>query len=208
MRVVKFSHSCVRVEDAGSVLVIDPGTWSEAEAVEGADAILFTHEHPDHFDPAKIMYALTTRPKCVVYANAVIADRLAGLDAEVHAVGPGDAFTAAGLPVRAFGGLHAEIHPELPRVPNVSYFIESGGMYHPGDSFDLPVGVVVRTLFVPVAGTWLKMTDSVDFVRAIAPERAFALHDSLLSEFGHTVVTGNMRTLCPMYERLLAGAAV
>ncbi|MBT8226283.1 MAG: MBL fold metallo-hydrolase [Dactylosporangium sp.] len=209
MQVKKFSHSCVRVEEAGAVLVIDPGTLSEPLAVEGADAILYTHEHPDHFDVRKLVDTLARRPECQVYAHPAVADQLADLDGAVRRVLPGDRFEAAGFSVRAFGGLHAEIHPELPRVPNVGYFIEPGGIYHPGDSFDVLADVEVRTLFVPVAGTWLKLTDSVDFVRRLAPQRAVGLHDALLSPAGHEVVTGNMRRLCPCrYERSGAGAAL
>ncbi|MBN1171392.1 MAG: MBL fold metallo-hydrolase, partial [Micromonosporaceae bacterium] len=203
MRIRRFSHSCVRVEESGAVLVIDPGTWSEVAAVDGADAILITHEHPDHLDVAKIADALSKRPECTVHAHPAVAGQLAEFGTAVHEIVPGGSCTAAGFAIRACGGLHAEIHPELPRVANLGFFIEPGGIYHPGDSFDLPEGVEVATLFVPVAGTWLRMTDCVDFVRRARPKRAFPLHDALLSEAGNTIVTGNMRRLCPQYERLV-----
>lgn len=46
MRILKFTHSCVRLEaDDGGTLVIDPGVWTEDEALVGADAVLVTHEH-------------------------------------------------------------------------------------------------------------------------------------------------------------------
>ena len=38
-----------------------------------------------------------------------------------------------GVDVEAVGDLHAEIHPDLPRIPNVGYLI-SGRLLHPGDS--------------------------------------------------------------------------
>ena len=50
MKVIKYSHACVRVEREGAVVVIDPGTLSEPESVDGVDAILLTHEHFDHLD--------------------------------------------------------------------------------------------------------------------------------------------------------------
>ncbi len=47
----KLGHSCVRITDGDRTLVIDPGVFSDAaRAVEGADAVLITHEHPDHID--------------------------------------------------------------------------------------------------------------------------------------------------------------
>ena len=49
MRITKFGHACVRVEHDGATLVIHPGGWTEPEAVDGATAVLITHEHPDHY---------------------------------------------------------------------------------------------------------------------------------------------------------------
>src|ERR1700716_3389936 len=49
MRFTKLGHSCVRLDKDGAVLVIDPGTFSDAAAaLNGAAAVLVTHEHPDH----------------------------------------------------------------------------------------------------------------------------------------------------------------
>ena len=44
MRITKFGHACVRVEYAGTTLVIDPGVFTQPEALTGADAVLITHE--------------------------------------------------------------------------------------------------------------------------------------------------------------------
>lgn len=209
MRLTKYTHSCVRVEDSGAVLVIDPGGWSEPQALDGVDAVLITHEHPDHFDVDKLADALARRQSVAVYAHPVVADRLDGLGGVVHRIVAGDQFTAAGFPVRVYGGLHALIHPELPRVPNLGYFIEPGGIYHPGDSFDVPADAEVQTLFVPVSAPWLRVAEAVEFVRQIAPRQAYALHDGILNDLGHGLVTGGMKRLCHCgYERLVPGSAV
>ncbi|GHF15501.1 hypothetical protein GCM10014715_83470 [Streptomyces spiralis] len=43
MRITKYTHSCVRLQhDGGATPVIDPGVWSEPEALAGADAVLVT----------------------------------------------------------------------------------------------------------------------------------------------------------------------
>ena len=49
MRITKFGHSCVRLEHDGRVVVLDPGMFTDAEALDGADAVVITHEHPDHY---------------------------------------------------------------------------------------------------------------------------------------------------------------
>ena len=50
MRLTKLEHACVRLEKDGVILVIDPAAWSMPRALEGASAVLVTHEHFDHFD--------------------------------------------------------------------------------------------------------------------------------------------------------------
>ncbi len=182
MRLIKYAHSCVRVERDGAVLVIDPGGFSERESLDGADAILITHEHPDHLDADKIGDALDRRPGTRIYAPAEVVAQLPGLPAT--AVGSGETFEAAGFEVRAYGAWHAVIHPDLPPVPNLGFLIE-GSVYHPGDSFDvpaLPEGAEIETLFVPISAPWLKISESIDFVRAVRPRRAYALHDAIAGE--------------------------
>ena len=51
MRITKFGHACVRIEHDGTTIVLDPGVFTDAEAVDGADAVLITHEHADHYLP-------------------------------------------------------------------------------------------------------------------------------------------------------------
>ncbi len=51
MRITKFGHACVRLEHDGRSIVLDPGMFTEPEAVDGAGAVLITHEHPDHYQP-------------------------------------------------------------------------------------------------------------------------------------------------------------
>ena len=51
MRITKFGHACIRLEHDGKVVVVDPGMFTDPEAVDGADAVVITHEHPDHYLP-------------------------------------------------------------------------------------------------------------------------------------------------------------
>jgi L-ascorbate metabolism protein UlaG (beta-lactamase superfamily) len=213
MRLTKFSHACVRLERDGAVLVIDPGNLSERAALDGVDAVLITHEHVDHLDVGALSDVLGRRPSITVHAHPDVTGQLAELAGVVHEVLPGDEFTAAGFTVRAYGGLHAEIHPDLPRVANVGFFIEgdegTGGVYHPGDSFDVPADAHVDTLFVPVSGPWLKLAQAIEFVRAVAPRRAFALHDGLYNDIGLNITDRHLTNLSGCeYARLGAGVAV
>ena len=168
MRLTKFSHACVRLERDGGVLVIDPGTLSEREALDGVDAVLITHEHPDHLDLDALTEKLAGRPEVRIFTHAEVLPKLGDLASVTTTVDTGDEFTAAGFGIRAYGGRHAVIHPDIPSVANLGYLVD-GSVYHPGDSFDVPADATVDTLFVPVSAPWLKAAESVEFVRAVKP---------------------------------------
>ncbi|WP_328314899.1 MBL fold metallo-hydrolase [Streptomyces sp. NBC_00442] len=179
MRITKYTHACVRLEHDGRVLVIDPGTWSEPAALAGADAVLVTHEHTDHIDVLRL--AGLGVP---VYAPAEAnIPRV-----EVTGVSSGVGFTAGGFRVRAVGGRHASIHAGRPDCANLGYILDEA-IYHPGDSLHVP-DEPIETLLVPVQGSWMKTAEAIDFVRAIAPQRAFAIHDAQLNERGLSSVNG------------------
>ncbi len=112
MRLTKYTHACVRLDDGDRSLVIDPGVFSEAAvALDGADAVLITHEHADHLDEAAVRAAAAANPELRIWAPAGVAATLADLGDRVTASAPGESFEAAGFSVRTFGGQHAVIHP-------------------------------------------------------------------------------------------------
>lgn len=196
MQITKFTHSCLRVEGAG-VLVVDPGAFSERAALDGADAVLITHEHFDHLDTDALEEALQKRPELWLYAHADVLAQHPQFAAVSTVVEPGDEFEAAGYRVRVYGGQHAVIHPDIPRIANVGYLIADGStnLYHPGDSFTVPGDTTVDTLFAPLNAPWMKLSESIDFVRAVKPGRAYALHDHLLTETGAKVSDGHLERL-------------
>src|SRR4051795_4866320 len=107
MRLLKYSHACVRAESDAAVLVIDPGAFTEPEALDGVDAVLITHEHFDHLDVDRLADALAKRPAVTVHAHAAVVSKLDALRGATHTVASGDSFEAAGYTVRAYGGWHA-----------------------------------------------------------------------------------------------------
>jgi len=195
VRITKFTHSCLRIDGAG-VLVVDPGEFSERSALAGADAVLITHEHPDHLDVAAVADILEQRPEVRVFAHADVLPKLAAFG-DIATVEPGQEFEAAGYRVRAYGGQHALIHPDIPRIANLAYLVadDDTNLYHPGDSFTVPEDTVVDTLFVPLNAPWMKLMESIDFVRAVKPGRAYALHDALLNETGAKISDGHLARL-------------
>jgi L-ascorbate metabolism protein UlaG (beta-lactamase superfamily) len=207
MQLTKYAHSCLRIQHDGGVLVVDPGVLSEAEALDGADAVLITHEHPDHVNVAVLTRALERRPIPVIGPSSLAG--VLGEAAEVlDVVAPGESFTAAGVAVRAYGGQHAVIHPDIPVIQNLGYLFNDV-VYHPGDSLAVPDDVQVDTLFAPIHAPWNKFSEVVDFIRAVAPRRAFALHDGLLNANGFGVFDRQYAALAKTeYQRLEPGTRI
>lgn len=210
MRLTKFTNSCVRIETPSGTVVLDPGAWSERESLDGADAVLITHEHPDHYSVEHL--AAFDVP---VFTIEAVAQQIRASDPAVAerttVVGPGETFTAAGLPVRAVGELHAIIHPDLPRFYNSGFVVEAEGqkIYHPGDSFELP-GEEVDLFLAPVCAPWAKVWEVVDLARNVGAARNLAIHELAYSDFGLGIVDGRMHdflgAMGRSYTRLPSGA--
>ncbi|KAB1140000.1 MBL fold metallo-hydrolase [Streptomyces luteolifulvus] len=197
MKLTKNSHACVRLEKDGRTLVIDPGGFSEQDAALGADAILVTHEHPDHFDEARLRAGMEANPGAQIWTLKSVAEHLtAAFPGRVHTVGHGDTFTAAGFDVQVHGELHAVIHPDIPRITNVGYLVkgdDAGTVFHPGDALTVP-DHPVETLMLPVHAPWNKISEVIDYVREVKPRRAYDIHDALLTDLAR-----------PIYDRQIGG---
>jgi L-ascorbate metabolism protein UlaG (beta-lactamase superfamily) len=208
MRITKLGHACVRIEHRGRTVVIDPGMFTDAGAVDGADAVLITHEHPDHYLPDHLR--ATDAP---VFTIADVAARIRedapDVAERVTVVAPGESFDP-GIPARAVGELHAVIHPERPRFHNSGYVLTCGEekVYHPGDALTAP-GEQVDVLCVPVSAPWMRAAEGIDFARAVKAPRNLAIHDRVYSEAGLRIVDGQMEGFLPQegltYVRLADG---
>ncbi|MET7765943.1 MBL fold metallo-hydrolase [Streptomyces sp. NPDC005336] len=188
MKLTKKGHACVRLEKDGQLLVIDPGGFSEQDAAVGADAILVTHEHFDHFNEERLRTALDASPAAHIWTLAAVADQIsAAFPGRVHTVGEGDTFTAAGFDIEVHGQLHAVIHPDIPRITNVGYVVDGGAVFHPGDALTVPADRRVDTLLLPVHAPWNKFAEILDYIRAVRPRRAIDVHDALLSDLAPLV---------------------
>jgi L-ascorbate metabolism protein UlaG (beta-lactamase superfamily) len=209
MRLTKLEHACVRLEKDGVVLVIDPAAWSMPRALEGASAVLVTHEHFDHFDADGLRAALTADPGLQLWTNAEVASQFAGFSKDqVHVADDGDAFSVAGFDVHAYGHLHAVLHRDIPVIENTGFLID-GNVFHPGDSFTVPQDPV-QTLLLPASGPWLKTGEMIDYAREVGPQRGYVIHEALFGDTG-LMVLDNFLPMCgkdDTFRRVDVGAVI
>jgi L-ascorbate metabolism protein UlaG (beta-lactamase superfamily) len=212
MQLTKYTHSCVRLDEGGRALVIDPGMFSETSlALDGAQAVLITHEHADHIDAPALIQAAKANSSLRIWAPAPVAASLTDLGDQVTTVGAGESFDAAGFAITTFGGLHALIHPLVGTlVANICYLVD-GRVYHPGDSFTVPT-VAVETLLLPIHAPWSKIGEVLDFAVAVRAPRAFQIHDALLNDRGSGLIDSLVGRIADSYgttyQRLAARQTV
>jgi L-ascorbate metabolism protein UlaG (beta-lactamase superfamily) len=209
MRITHLGHACVLVEAAGARILLDPGTFSHGfEELQGLDAVVVTHAHPDHLDVERLPVLLEANDGAVLRAEPETAASLADSGLGVAPLHPGEVLEVAGVRVEAVGGEHAVIHADVPRIGNVGLLVRAEGeptLFHPGDSYaTTPAGVDVLAL--PLSAPWAASKEMIDFCRAVGAGTGFPIHDALLSPIGRGAYMNQARTLGGLDLRDLAGA--
>ncbi len=181
MRITKLHHACVTITDGDSVVLVDPGEFAPV-SVDGVDAVLVTHRHPDHLDPKVIAGALAQGIPVWLPADAA-EDFLP--NEGVHVAEPGDEFTVGQLPIRVCGDRHAELHPEIAAPLNRGYIVGDGVLITGDEHIDPPTPV--RVLITPINAPWLRSVDLIRYVRKVRPALVLGVHDGLLNRTGRGI---------------------
>jgi len=184
MDVTKLEHACLILHEGEDALVIDPGNFTRPVDVTGAVAVVVTHEHPDHVTPEHLRRILDANPGIPVFGPAGVAAVLAERAPEVtvDVVSDGDRRVVGPFTLDFHGTTHAVIHSSIPTVDNTGVMVNDL-LFYPGDAYTEP-GRPVDTLATPVGAPWLKVSEVMDYVSAVAPRRTFPTHERTLSEVG------------------------
>jgi L-ascorbate metabolism protein UlaG (beta-lactamase superfamily) len=180
LRITKFGHSCLLVEEGEARLLLDPGAFSDGfQRLTGLTAVLITHQHPDHLQLDNLAPLVTQNPGVTLVVDEASSQQLADAGLEARTVHDGDELDLGGVTVQVMGSQHAVIHPDLPVPPNVGYLV-GGRFFYPGDAFTEP-GVDVAVLGLPAGAPWMKVSEAIDYLRAVKPSAAVPMHEAVLA---------------------------
>lgn len=174
--------------------------------ITNADAVLLTHDHIDHTDPATILPMAESSPDAKFTAPHTSRNTLmkAGLEAgRITVPAVGEAFEAAGAKVTAIPSAHTGLEYEPGRGhPYLGYVIEWNGVvvYHAGDTviYDGLIGTLsgwdIDIAFIPINGrdyfrTARGVIGNTDFREAA--ELAEALDIGLVVPTHYDLIVGN-----------------
>lgn len=183
MRVTKFGHCCLLIEENGLRILTDPGSYTTAQTeVKDLDIILITHEHPDHLHTESLKTAIQNNPQARVITNAAVGKLLDEAGIKYEVINDKDSITVKDVLIEAREEEHAVIYPTLSRVRNTG-FLFANKFFYPGDAFIKP-GKPIEILALPVAGPWVKISDAIDYALELQPKRCFPVHDGMLKSGG------------------------
>ncbi|GAA1145755.1 MBL fold metallo-hydrolase [Ornithinicoccus hortensis] len=196
MELTHLGHSCVLIEAADQRILIDPGTFSDFADVRELTAVLVTHQHPDHLDPARFGDLLAANPAAQAWLEPeTAAQQQDAFGDRVNGMSSGGTVQVGTVSVTPVGDLHAVIHDYVPRIHNLGLVVRADGeptVFHPGDALDADPGEV-DVVLVPLMAPWSRVSDTVEFVRRVGASRAVPIHDGLLNDTGREMLLGHVR---------------
>jgi len=184
MRITKFGHSCLFVEEGAAQVLIDPGSYVfkdvalKAGDLPECNVLLLTHPHPDHADQEALKIILQ-KSKPVILTNAEVQKVLRENGIKSEVIGCGETRTVHGVTIRAVACDHGHIADHFPKVENVGFLI-GGRLFHPGDCVTPSEEVHVEILAVPVVAPWMAVREGLAFVQKIKPKYAIPIHDAIV----------------------------
>ncbi len=188
MRISKFIHSCVLIEEAGSRILFDPGKFCFAEGVVRAEqfqdltAILLTHGHPDHMHVSALREMLRENPEAEILTNKSTAEELAssGIRASIFEEGER---VVGDFRITAIPAAHAPILGGDP--PANTAFLVNGTVLNPGDSFSTELDRFAGTpvILLPNMAPWANELEMWEFAQRMRPLVVIPIHDGQAKRF-------------------------
>jgi len=170
MKITRYFQSCLLVEEAGARILIDPSGQEDIAKFGKVDAVLYTHEHSDHFDK-DMAQTFVEQGVAPVYVNASTAKQIA---ASTTKVSDGQQFEVAGVKIKAIELPHCLMWDGSDGPQNTGYLI-SQKLFHPGDGKELD-SLKVDILACPINGPDVSLKDAFAFCKQVSAKHIVPVH--------------------------------
>lgn len=194
MKITKLEHSGLAIEKAKQTILIDPVEFTQKlpmHLISDVVAIIITHKHDDHCQPATISNILATYPTATVYTTADTTPLISGS----IVVRSGETREIGNFKVQFFGQSHASIVEGQIPCDNLGVVIDDT-FVNPGDSFDKPSIEHPKVLCVPISAPWAKISDAAKYIKDVRPQIVIPVHDAVLSSLGQTFNNSWLKYAC------------
>lgn len=190
MKITKFEHSGISIEENGKLLLIDPVEFNnKLPEFANVAAIVTTHKHSDHCNPEIIAKIKAANPSAQIFTTVDAMPSLPG----AIAVEAGNIQDVEGFHLEFFSKDHACIFEGRVPCSNIGVLV-NGILAHPGDSFDLPPSDPT-ILMAPLGGPWCKVQETVNYIEQVRPQIVIPIHDAVLSDLGKTFNLNNVKSI-------------
>jgi L-ascorbate metabolism protein UlaG (beta-lactamase superfamily) len=176
MKVTKYAHSCLLVEDENIYVLIDPGIYSEQFedkllSLSKLDFILITHDHFDHFSIPLIKALSTKFPDVIIVGTQSVKEKLLQENIDVQNE-PNNLIHYADSP-------HEKMFFKGPMAENIAFTIFDK-LTHPGDSFQFSQTAIILAL--PVVAPWGSSVQAFTKALQVKPKIIIPIHDAMMKD--------------------------
>jgi L-ascorbate metabolism protein UlaG (beta-lactamase superfamily) len=172
MKITKYHHSCLLIEEQGYRILMDPGNYSyesgllDIKDLGSLDYVVITHEHQDHYHVPFLQEILQNFPQVKVVTNDSLAHSLQSINIPANEDIPNFIKTEVIPHERVFGMGEMAENIQIDLFDTLS---------HPGDSFSL--NRTSRVLALPLQAPWGDVTEAIDLAERLQPETVLPIHD-------------------------------
>ena len=178
MKLTKFVHSCVLIEDDGKTVLFDPGIFSwnsgfvDINKLPLLNTIVVTHKHADHFGEPFVRALITKFPG----ANWLVPSDLIE---ELRSFGASSVSDKSSEYIDITVGEHAHVVPFGVQVQNLSVNWNNK-VTNPGDSHE--ASGTKDLLLLPVQAPWGTTVRAVELALELKPRYVLPIHDWMWNE--------------------------
>jgi L-ascorbate metabolism protein UlaG (beta-lactamase superfamily) len=193
MKITKYLHSCIVVEDQNMTFLFDPGVFTyNAQVLDltkfsKLDYLLITHEHPDHFHLPFIKEIVAKFPQVKIVTNKSVVEILQ--KENIAASSQKDEFVQ--LENESHEKLWDVKAPENVVIHILNKFTHVGDTVHFSKTHDV--------LALPITAPWGSTTEAINKALSSKPKIIIPVHDWMWKDEVRKAMYQRLTEFLPTY---------